>query len=999
MKVAIVHLSDFHIRDREVFLNQKVDGVLSALNVLGNIDDYVVVFSGDLSHSGQVNEFKKSRYLIGKIISGIKQKNGNKFVNLFMVPGNHDLCLPQNTREGKDIQEHYDNGTIEKILDAEASYLENYYLYSNAGGRVPYNLFLNKRSRDFGGYKIQFNLINTAFFSTLRPDDKELHYFPDNQISSLARNTDTNLCITVMHHNYEWFNWKCKSNLEKTIIDNSEFLLYGHDHRERATSLSVDKGLDTWISAAGEMKFSELDYVDSFNTIVIDTEDNSFDGYIFTWNQKSKIYVHEVVAAKKSLQNHSVKLMPLPSFIKGLKEDTYNMSKDFTEYFVFPKLTTEVHNNQEKDRSATTIEDFKRILFKHKKLFVSGATNAGKTTLLKYLYCSLTDEMTPLFLSAESKQKLKIHNFIRHLFEDQYGDDKVLFERYEQLGLEKKVLIVDGWDQLNVKDQKPLLQKIEESFGYVILGVNDFRTNIVETVKEELGGESQYIELHIKPFFFEKRNELVRNVCSKKNIYSDDEVNNVTRLIDSLVQNNGSLFSLNPAFIVRYTNCFIEDPYQDYTRGEAVFSKIFEHELTQSIMKVAKRGDVDELFTVFEELAGYMYNNKKDELQIEEVRSVVQCYNEMFGEKVNIRDVINVGVQSKILRETDDLSIYFTNKNHLSYFIAKYLIRLSQGEPSDTSGIEYALENICFGINADIVLFVSYILNNTKMLTSIKNYAGELLEPWEAVSFQDKNISLFHNIPVEQIDPPTDEEKKKYEVVKEKFEEKHYSEESIEARGLFDYDDSDIDQYHYGLIRAIKYTEMICKALPAFHSKLKLDQKNRLVESIYLYPRKFVFALLRPLDMDLDGKCKEILDFANRNNKMKKNGEAYTREDILAMLNDSARAIMLSVFDHFSELASSPKTWELLISKELNDMSEQLERLLIIESSGDTDRLVKESESLLKVKPGLEYDTMIRLIVRKHLLTNKSLTFNKKQQVIDKIFGEQHRKDFLVNKN
>lgn len=50
----------------------------------------------------------------------------------------------------------------------------------------------------------------------------------------------------------------------------------------------------------------------------------------------------------------------------------------------------------------------------------------------------------------------------------------------------------------------------------IILGVNDFRTNIVETVKEELGGESQYIELHIKPFFFEKRNELVRNVCSKK---------------------------------------------------------------------------------------------------------------------------------------------------------------------------------------------------------------------------------------------------------------------------------------------------------------------------------------------------------------------------------------------------------------------------------------------------------------------------------------------------
>lgn len=98
MKIAIVHLSDFHIHAGDQFLSQKTEGILSALNVLGKVDDYIVVFSGDLSHSGQVNEFKQSRYLLGKIISGIKQKNDNKFVNLFMVPGNHDLCLPENAR-------------------------------------------------------------------------------------------------------------------------------------------------------------------------------------------------------------------------------------------------------------------------------------------------------------------------------------------------------------------------------------------------------------------------------------------------------------------------------------------------------------------------------------------------------------------------------------------------------------------------------------------------------------------------------------------------------------------------------------------------------------------------------------------------------------------------------------------------------------------------------------------------------------------------------------
>ena len=690
--------------------------------------------------------------------------------------------------------------------------------------------------------------------------------------------------------------------------------------------------------------------------------------------------------------------MPLPSFIKSIKQDNYNLSDDFTEYFVFPKLVSESKNKLDRNKIATNIENLKEILFEKKKLVVSGATNAGKTTLLKYLYCSLAIDKTPLFLGADRKQRIKTHNFIRHLFEEQYGEDRTLFEKYEQLNLDKKVLIVDDWDLLNIKNEKSFIQKIEESFDYIIISRGNPQTNLVEVVKGEICEQFQYFELHIKPFFTEKRNELVRNICLQKSAYNDDDASYVNRLIDSLVQNNSSLFSLNPAFIVRYTNCFIQDPYQDYTKGEAVFSKIFEFELNQSIMKCVNRQNADELFTAFEEIAGYMYTNKKDELPIEEVRNVIENYNNIYGEHVNVRDVINIGIKAKILRETDDLFVYFLNKNHLSYFIAKYLIRLSQGEPADASGIEYALENICFGINADIVLFISYILNNTRILTSISNYAGELLKPWDALSLSDKNISLLHNVPLEQIAPPSDEEKKNYESEREDFEETHYSEDIIEAKGLFDYDDTNIDQYQYRLVRAIKYTEMICKALPAFHSKLKLDQKKDLVESIYLYPRKIIFALLRPMDMNLKEICKDIIDFAEQNNKNKKDGSSYTNDDVLQMLNDSARGIMLSIFDHFSELATSPKSYELLMNKIPNDISENLERLLIIESTGDTDLLIKEADSLLKGYQKTEYDTMIRLIVRKHLLTNKEITYSKKQQVVDKIFGREYRKYFLINK-
>lgn len=997
MKIAIVHLSDFHIHDRDKFLSQKTDGLLSALNILGKIDDYIVVFSGDLSYSGQINEFKQSRYLLGKIISGIKLKNNNKFVNLFMVPGNHDLCLPQNARKRKDIQEHYDSGNIEDLVFSEVSYLKNFYYYSNANGKMPYDIFLSKKYCTFDDYKIQFNLINTAPFSTLEPDDKELHYFPESKINNLTRTNDTNLCITVMHHSYEWFNWNYKSNLEKAIIDNSEFLLYGHDHREQTTSLSIDNSLDTWISSAGEMIFSSLDSIDSFNAMVIDTESNSFDGFVFTWDKSSKIYSHRLLASKKSLQNHSTKLMPLPSFIKTIKEDTYNLSKDFTDYFVFPKIVAESQNEFEKNKSATNIEDLLDVLYEKRKLVISGATNSGKTTLLKYLFCSLAKEKTPLFLSADAKQHIKAHNFIKHLFEEQYGEERSLFERYEQLDLDRKVLIVDGWDLLNIKNQNSIIKKIEESFGYIVISIGNSRTNLVEAIKGDMGEQSNYFELHIKPFFTEKRNELVRNICLQKNVFTDD-ASNVNRLIDCLVQNNSGLFSLNPAFIVQYTNYLIQDPYQDYTKGEAVFSKIFEFELNQSIMKFVKHQDADELFTVFEEIAGYMYVNKKDELAIENVRDVIENYNNTYGEHVHVKNVIDIGIKAKILRETDDLSIYFINKNYLAYFVAKYLIRLSQGEPSDISGIDYALKNICFGINADVVLFISYLLNNTRILTSISNYAGELLEQWETISLSNKNISLLHNIPLEQINPPSEEEKKKYASEKEKFEEYHYSEDVIEAKGLFDYDDTDINQHRFRLERAIKYTEIICKALPALHSKLKLNQKKDLVESIYIYPRKIIFALLHPYDININDICNDLLNLTEQSGIKKKDGDKYTIDDILKMLNDHARATMLGMFDHFSELATSPKSLDLLMSKNPTDISESLERLLIIEVSGDTNRLLKEAAALLKKYQGTEYDIMIRLIVRKHLLTNKELTPIKKQQVIDKIFGEGYRKQFLINK-
>ena len=129
MKLGIIHISDFHVREDEVFLDYKIDAFINSFNEYNDIRNYVIAFSGDLAFSGKEKEYKKSRYLIGQFIKKLQDKDRN--VDLIMVPGNHDLCLPDNARTIDDIIELFKNPITEDTLTAELAFLDNYYKFSH----------------------------------------------------------------------------------------------------------------------------------------------------------------------------------------------------------------------------------------------------------------------------------------------------------------------------------------------------------------------------------------------------------------------------------------------------------------------------------------------------------------------------------------------------------------------------------------------------------------------------------------------------------------------------------------------------------------------------------------------------------------------------------------------------------------------------------------------------------------------------------------------------
>ena len=1004
MKIAILHLSDLHVKENDYFLREKVEKFLNSLNVLGVVDQYIIIFSGDLAFSGKIKEYKDSRCIIGKIISGLKTINGNKNIELFMVPGNHDLSLDDKSRTSESILQAYTNNNISSLVDEEIKLLDNFYTYSHARARVPYDKILSKRFCTYDNeYKIQFNLINTALFSTLKPDDKELHYFPKDKMALLKKQEEANLCITVMHHSCDWFNWNYQHDLEKAIINNSELLFTGHDHREKNKDISIDDSMNTWISCAGQMKFHDIDFEDSFNVISIDTDSNTFSGYIFNWIKSHNIYTHKTIVSNKPFQNRKNQLTALPSYLKEIKIDqsilSKNLNEDFTKYFVFPQLICDNKNEFGKKTKIVNQEEFINFLKTHKRIIISGGTNAGKTTLLKNLYCSVQADKVPLLLLVDSSTRIKLKNFIKRLFEDQYGEDIIQFERYQQLNKNKKIIIIDGWDRItNHQNKEQIIDFLTQNFEYVILSVNSFQKSIIGSVKDEINPEISFKELYIKPFFAEKRNQLVRNICTLDTSYNDEDITRVNKLIDSLVSNNYNLFSLDPAFIIRYTDYFIKDHTYDYTKGEAIFSVVFEHDIQSSIISFSKRTDVDEIITAFEELAGHIFKSRNDILKISDFQNIIDKYKNDYGVKISADIVLDVGIKSKLLKKTDNLSLYFSNKNYLSYFIAKYLFRVWQTD-MDNSGIEYALQNICFGINADIILFISYLSSNTQTVMAIADHAGELLSPWEDLNFEKNNIKFLNMHKQHEISAPTEKDQKQSKNKQEKFEEDRYNEDTIEAKGLFDYDVDDIDKYPFRLIRAIKYTEMLCKALPAFNNTLKRDQKINIVNSIYSYPHKIVYAMLEPIDKNLEDLCKEILTYAEKVGATKKDGSLYNQDDIINMICAYAQTIILSVYDHFAELCTNAKTFDLLANTEAIGIAQELEKLIVYENSGDTDLFIKQADNMNKNVRDFATKNMVKRIARKHLISNPELPIRKRQQLIEKIFGKEAIKNLLLPAN
>ena len=363
-------------------------------------------------------------------------------------------------------------------------------------------------------------------------------------------------------------------------------------------------------------------------------------------------------------------------------------------------------------------------------------------------------------------------------------------------------------------------------------------------------------------------------------------------------------------------------------------------------------------------------------------------------EELNLKYVYNVAIKANILKESSNsFEVEFCDENLLAYFVAQHLNRTCQmGEnPEDLKDV---LDNICFGINGDIILFLSYITSNTQILSPILQSIISHMKDWEELDLDKNNVAYLSRV-AKTTTPkfPDQKEKEKNKEDKNKMEKEIIAEKENQADSLYSYDASKVNSFSNKIAKSINYLELVAKILPNFRFMLQKDEKKLITTILYTYPNKLLYFMLKDID---ENWCRIIDDVLKMKPKTRK-GILITEDMLTRELQNQSMAYILSIYDFVSTTASTSKTiGDLEKFDFVQNTNYRIQNLFMQENIANFKIFALRAEEIYDNAELTITKQMVALIVRKYFISHDVEMHGDAIRLIDKFFGEDQRKNFQI---
>lgn len=989
MKLLFVQLSDMHCQVSNEKMFRKLEKAVAAINTLGKVDGAVLIFSGDLTDKNTRKEFSVGRKMIGKFLSDLGNALNCGMIHSVIVPGNHDMYLPDGCRNGAEIE----TWNLEDHIEDELSRLSNFFSYSQTKQCFIEDKLCDVRMLTFGKVKVQLCMLNSAPFSTRKREDKQLHYFPAYVAEKLERANETTLKITVMHHHYEWCEWDTKEMLKKAIASD-DITFFGHDHKAESFTTQYSDGCVNNIIMGGEFNL-DISKSAEFNAVIFDSDNKSSQRFEFVWSVEDGIFVPKPLGA---IALKKIKLSPSVEYLSALLEDNQGIGHSLLDYYVLPKLTAEGGAfATEEQVDEVSVDDIFKALSSEKAIRITGSSGSGKTAFLKYLYCmSIEFGFVPLLIENRDYKDSKIEKMYMDLFEEQYGDpSEFAYAMYKQVENGRKIVFVDNIDLIsNSKARKNLINSILEDGKLLVYTTCERNQDLEEIVKNRLEGKT-ISTLDICPVYKETRDKMVENVAA---LYSrnNDEIEAIKASLDYFVQCQTGMFTFTPGNTLQYIKYFLDGSARE-KRGTQTISLIFETNIRNAIIKECKNDEDATLYLAFLEfLADYMYFTLRvEKIEIAQFVELVTLFNKKRRADQNAKQLLTLCAKANILKQAaDSFDVKFYDKNTYAYFVAKAINRQFEKNSSDQTKLKYVMEHICFGINDTIILFLSFIRSNTQIIMEIAKDAQSLMEEYPEWDFQQMNIPFLHESADMPKGMPSGKDKKEAHRHSENVEKERH--DLIKFRGIFDYNEDDVNKKRYVVLRALKYVQLIGRAFVDQYGSLEDDEIDQMVGALYSIPQKVIYATLKPHQDHSEEIIQSIVAFA----KERLPEEKITEEKVREMFGQAGTILALNILNDIAFNAANHSTITVLREWDAPNANHKILKLMMEENVGDTPVFVQKAISSCEdLKDNLYARMLIAQIARKHIIYTGSISHREVDKLLSgKVLSAESKPKLLLSK-
>lgn len=991
MKIVLFHISDIHLEKKNDIKVSNIHKMVDVLNGIGRFDEIIIVVSGDIAFSGTKQQYQVAYQMFGTLITEIKKRFNLQRVKMFTVPGNHDVDLTDDAGH-EIIQKNVRNGITKNMIVEELNKQKNYLNYAKGIHSMDErDKLCCIRECKYDDVSLKFCLVNTAIFSTL-DEDKGLHYIPQSVLHKIRSELDADINITILHHAHHWMNDSVKRQFEDILFRKNNIILCGHEHDLESSIISKDGAKVIYLT--GGVLSDRGNWLNSqFYLHIIDTKKMSLDSNSYIWDSHDSIYTRKNETGYSLLDmNPKLSFELDEEFQEGLHTDGINdISNDVFDYYVFPDIETmRDYSDKEPEMVTDEVSFIENILIK-RKIAVFGGESSGKTLLLKRMFLELTKrEFCCIYCDADALKQTSFKKTLLTLFRYNYKDQKGDYDKFLQLPKEQRVLLIDDINDINKEQVFYLLKYLRDYFDIIIYSTKELiEFDLVERVRKSVEIED-YCRYKILPMYMKKREKLISNIVRIKG-EAREENPEISKKICEVIRTQRKIYSMNPSFIIQFVDFYLKNFKDVFATDGNIFSKVFENNIVNRIRPVAKKMTVDKILVLLDEVAYWCYKEQKSEIAQENVNNIISKYNEEHDDEVEYLDFVEACTHSKILKRGKTGSFYrFADKNILSYCIAREIIRIWNDNLDDTD-LKNLIKFIRYGINSNIILFVTYLTDNLYLIRNIIDCTLEYVDNWNTFDIVNVNVPYLAMLNgTIALEAPTQREREKVEEEEEEQDKKEieeYEDTQIVVTDYFDPKTDDCETLINQIIRSMTLLDITSKCLPGFEHRMNKEDKEKVLNIIFNLPGKIFYTWASQIEAEREELLQYLLEIYRTTYLRQRDWDKINEIDMMRYLQIESLSLFLELLNIPINNATKDYTIRYLLRYSKQDeILYQLQMLMAfskLDMVSDVEKILRRMEpNFIKCIP----DYMKRRVLHRFLITSKKITQERLQKLVSTYF-------------